>query len=111
MNFGLGVPGVDASAVPDGAYLLDVREPVEWQAGHVPGAVHVPLRDLPARADEIPQDREIYVVCRVGARSAQAVNALNEAGWRATNVQDGMQGWAAAGRPLVNDGDDDPYIA
>lgn len=110
MDFGFEVPGVDAAAVPDDAYLLDVREPDEWQAGHVPEAVHVPLRELPTRADEIPRDREIYVVCRVGGRSAQAVSALNNAGWRATNVHDGMRGWAAAGRPMISEGGSSPYV-
>lgn len=112
MVFGRDVPAVDAAAVPDDAYVLDVREPAEWEAGHAPGANHVPLGELAARVAEIPQDREIYVVCRVGARSAQAVAALNGAGWRATNVGDGMQGWASAGRPMVSEGGGgSPYVA
>src|SRR4051794_8889494 len=112
MVFGWDVPAVAADAVPHGAYLLDVREMDEWQAGHAPDAVHVPLGDLATRVDDVPRDRQIYVVCRVGGRSARAVHALNNAGYRATNVQDGMQGWAAAGRPMVSEkGDERPYVA
>lgn len=112
MAFGTEVPGVPAAAVPDEAFLVDVREPDEWVAGHAPTALHLPLGELAGRAGEIPRDREVYVVCRVGGRSAQAVHALNNAGWRATNVQDGMRGWAAAGRPMVNEGGGDgPYVA
>jgi rhodanese-related sulfurtransferase len=117
MVFGNDVPGVEAAAVPDGAYLVDVREPDEWAAGHAPDAHHLPLGELAVRADEIPRDREVYVVCRIGSRSAQAVAALNHAGWRTTNVSDGMWGWAAAGRPMVRTdadergGDGAPYVA
>jgi rhodanese-related sulfurtransferase len=111
MAFGADVPAVAAAAVPDGAFLVDVREPDEWAAGHAPQALHLPLGELAARAGEIPRDREVYVVCRVGARSARAVDALNGAGWRATNVQDGMHGWAAAGRPMINEGGGGPYVA
>jgi rhodanese-related sulfurtransferase len=112
MFFGTDVPAVDAAGVPDDAYLLDVRELDEWVAGHAPQASHMPLGELPVRAEEIPRDREVYVVCRVGGRSAQAVAALNDAGWRATNVRDGMRGWEAAGRPMVGEADGArPYVA
>src|SRR6266542_2672291 len=61
------VPGVPAADVPDDAFLLDVREPDEWEAGHVPGARHIPLGQLGARAEEIPRTAAIYVICRSGA--------------------------------------------
>lgn len=112
MFFGEDVPAVSAADVPDDAYLLDVREHDEWAAGHAPQAVHVPLGELSARAAEIPKGRDVYVVCRSGVRSAQAVMALNGAGWRATNVSDGMKGWAAVGKPMVGDRDGvAPYVA
>ncbi len=53
---------VPAANVPDGAFLLDVREPGEWAAGHVPGALHIPLGQLGARAGEVARDREVYVI-------------------------------------------------
>lgn len=93
-------PQVPAAQVPDEAYLLDVREHDEWAAGHIPGAVHIPLGELNQRYPEISQDRELYVICRSGGRSAHAAQALAGAGWDARNVSDGMQGWHAAGRPM-----------
>jgi len=105
------VPEVPAAAVPDAAWLLDVREPDEWAAGHAPLATHVPLSELGARTAELPHDREIYVICRSGHRSARAVRALNGAGWRAVNVAGGMHDWAAAGRPMTADSGAEPFVA
>ncbi|WP_119731526.1 rhodanese-like domain-containing protein [Thermomonospora amylolytica] len=111
MFFGQDVPAVGVTEVPQGAYLLDVREQDEWDAGHAPDAVHIPMSELNDRAAEIPQDREVYVVCRVGGRSAQVTVALNNAGWTARNVDGGMQRWAAAGLPMVSETSDEPYVA
>ncbi len=102
---------VPAVAVPDAAWLLDVREHDEWAAGHVPGATHIPLGQLGARTGELPQDEAIYVICRSGMRSARAANALTGAGWHAVNVAGGMQDWAAAGRPMVTDTGAAPFVA
>ncbi|GAA4918962.1 rhodanese-like domain-containing protein [Streptomonospora salina] len=109
--FAESVPVVEVGSVPPGGYLLDVREDDEWAAGHAPEAVHVPLGRLAERAGEIPQDRQVYVVCRVGGRSAQAVQALNEAGWQAANVAGGMQAWALAGGEMVSESGDEPRVA
>jgi rhodanese-related sulfurtransferase len=106
-----GVPSVPASAVPDDAWLLDVREPYEWQAGHVEGAVHVPMGELLERLGEVPTDREVVVVCKVGGRSAQVVQYLNQAGWSAVNLDGGMYAWAAAGRPMVSSTGAPPTVA
>ena len=76
-----------------GAFLLDVRFPCEFSAGHVPGAVLIPLYELERRMDELPRDREILVICRTGHRSAEAVELLRAGGFRAVNVADGMVGW------------------
>ena len=65
-----------ASQVDDDAYLLDVREPDEWAAGHAPGAHHVPMMEIPARMAEIPTDQDVVVVCRSGGRSGQVVSYL-----------------------------------
>jgi rhodanese-related sulfurtransferase len=102
---------VPAAQVPADARLVDVREKDEWAAGHAPGAAHIPLGELGARYTEIPQDIEVYLICRSGARSNQAAHALAGAGWQAINVSDGMRGWAAAGRPMTNDGGTPPYVA
>lgn len=112
MNFfNESLPAVAAAAVPDGGYLLDVRENDEWQAGHAPDAVHIPLSELNSRAREVPNDRDIYVICRSGARSAQAVEAFNNAGWTAANVDGGMHAWESAGRPMVSESGTDPFVA
>jgi rhodanese-related sulfurtransferase len=95
--------GVDQ--VRDDDHLLDVREDDEWAEGRAPGAVHVPLMEVPARVGELPADRRIAVVCRVGGRSAQATAFLSAHGFDAVNVEGGMLAWQAAGRPLVADGD------
>ncbi len=106
------VPGqVPAAQVPPDARLVDVREPGEWAAGHAPGAAHIPLGQLGARYMEIPQDGPLNQNCRSGARSNEAAHALVGAGWDAVNVSDGMQGWAAAGRPMTNDSGAPPFVA
>jgi rhodanese-related sulfurtransferase len=106
-----GLPEVPAAGVPAEAWLLDVREDDEWAAGHVPNSTHIPLRQLGARTAELPQDREIYVICRSGARSARVTQALVAAGWPAFNVGGGMQDWAAAGRPMTTDTGAAPFVA
>lgn len=110
MSPGMSVPQVPAAQVPEDAFVLDVREPGEWTAGHAPGALHIPLGDLGARYTEIGRDRALYVVCRSGVRSAHAARALAEAGWDASNIADGMIGWQAAGRPMTCEAGD-PYVA
>jgi rhodanese-related sulfurtransferase len=104
-------PEVMSADVPAGVYLLDVREDDEWAAGHAPDAVHVRLSELNMRSDEIPRDREVYVICRSGSRSAYATQALAGAGWNAINVADGMTGWAVADRPMVSETGAEPYVA
>jgi rhodanese-related sulfurtransferase len=104
-------PQVMSANVPEGVYLLDVREDDEWAAGHAPGAVHVRLSELNEHSDEVPRDREVYVICRSGARSAYATQALSGAGWKAINVSDGMTGWAVAGRPMVSETGAEPFVA
>jgi rhodanese-related sulfurtransferase len=106
-----GVPEVPAAAVPDRAWLLDVREIDEWEAGHAPEATHIPLGQLGTRTAELPVDQEIYVICRSGVRSGRATQALNGAGWQAINVGGGMQDWAAAGRPMTADSGSEPFVA
>ncbi|MER6172929.1 rhodanese-like domain-containing protein [Streptosporangium sp. NPDC001681] len=107
----MSVPEVEARAVPDDAFLLDVRENDEWRAGHAPGAVHIPLGELQSRVDEVPKDAPVYVICRVGGRSANAAAWLNHVGRDAINVGGGMQSWEMAGRSMVAESGQDPFVA
>jgi len=111
MNQPVDVPEVMSAQLPAGAFLLDVRENDEWTAGHAPDAVHVRLGELGARAGELPRDRELYVICRSGNRSAYAAQALAASGLTAVNVSDGMTGWAVAGRPMVSEDGSEPHVA
>lgn len=99
------VPAVDPAAVPDDAVLLDVREDDEWIAGHIDGAVHVPLMQLPQRlqydSGPLQPETPIVVVCKVGGRSAQATDWLRRQGYDAVNLSGGMLAWEAAGRPMI----------
>ena len=104
-------PAVMSADLPAGSYLLDVREDDEWAAGHAPDAIHVRLSELSAHTGEIPRDRDVYVICRSGARSAYAAQALAGAGWQTVNVSDGMTGWAVAGRPMVSEDGTEPHVA
>ena len=80
------------------AILIDVREPWEWKQMRIPGAVLIPLAEVPQRLDEIPDDRDVYVHCRVGGRSGRAVEFLHEHGRpRAINVVGGIEAWQEAG--------------
>ncbi|BCJ71855.1 rhodanese-like domain-containing protein [Catellatospora bangladeshensis] len=109
--FAAQIPTATVAEVPADAYLLDVREDDEWTAGHAPQAVHLPMMQIPVRMAEVPQDRDVYVVCRVGGRSGQVVAYLRQQGWdNVTNVDGGMTGWAAAGRPVVADEGRQPQI-
>jgi rhodanese-related sulfurtransferase len=108
---GPAIPTVEVEQLPSGAYLLDVREVDEWECGHAPEAVHLPMSELMARVGEVPADREIYVICKVGGRSAQVVGYLNAQGRETVNVSGGMLAWAAAGRPMVGQDGSDPFVA
>ncbi len=83
--------------------VLDVREQHEWDTGHIAGARHVPLGELPQRVDEVPVGGPVLCVCHVGARSAQAVAFLRSRGIDAVNLHGGMLAWDAAGRPVTGD--------
>jgi rhodanese-related sulfurtransferase len=101
-----GVPGVSAieaqELVNADAMLLDVREDDEWAAGHAPQAVHMAMSRISREFETLPKERTIVCVCHVGARSAAVVAALNHAGWRAVNVDGGMEAWVDAGLPVVD---------
>lgn len=108
MQFGQ-VPQVDVASVPEEALLLDVREDDEWAAGHAESALHIPMSDFVGRFGELTErageGERIFVVCRVGGRSAQVTQYLRQQGLDAVNVDGGMLAWESAGRPLVGDAD------
>jgi DMSO/TMAO reductase YedYZ molybdopterin-dependent catalytic subunit len=90
-----------AALVDAGALLIDVREPGEWQAGHVAQAWLLPMGQVARHRDDLPQDRQIVVVCRSGGRSAAVAEALRAWGLDAVNLSGGMTAWALAGLPVV----------
>lgn len=81
--------------------VVDVREPQEYSAGHLPGAVLLPLRSLPERMPELPRNRHILLVCRSGRRSARTSHWLLVGGFSDVyNLRGGSLAWKAAGRPV-----------
>jgi rhodanese-related sulfurtransferase len=106
----LQVPTVSAAEVPADAVVLDVRGDDEWVAGHIEGATHIRMGDVPARLDEVPEGDPVYVTCRSGGRSARVAAWLNQNGYDAVNVGGGMGEWDAAGRPMVSDNGRPPYV-
>lgn len=74
----------------DGAFLLDVREPVELVVEKVPGAVNIPMGQLRSRLGELPRDREIHVICRSAQRAYYATRILLQSGFKAKNISGGM---------------------
>lgn len=93
-------PSTPVAQLPADAVLLDVREDEEFAAGHAPGALHVPLGQLPARVAELP-DAPVHVLCRTGGRAAEAAQWLVDRGRAATVVEGGTRAWVESGRPLV----------
>lgn len=89
-----------AAVHSQGAYVLDVREDHEFAAGHVPGATHIPMNDVPQRLAEVPTDRQVFVICQSGGRSRGVVDYLRQQGVEAFNVSAGTGGWADRGWPL-----------
>ncbi len=104
------IPERAAADLPADSVVLDVREPDEWASGHIESAVHIPLGQVTGRLADLPQESPLYVVCRGGGRSSRAVGYLRAQGIDAVNVAGGMQGWAAAGRPMVAIGDRSPEV-
>ncbi|MDK0520760.1 rhodanese-like domain-containing protein [Streptomyces sp. ML-6] len=113
MNFA-PLPSVDVAAVPADGFVLDVREDNEWAAGHVEGALHIPMSDFVARygelAEAVADGRRVHVMCRVGGRSAQVTQYLVRQGVDAVNIDGGMLAWDGAGRPMVADGESPAFV-
>jgi len=100
------VPSVDGatarSLVDEGAALLDVRENIEWNAGHAPQAAHLPLGRIAEASRKVRAGTRVVVVCRSGNRSRSATKALLSMGYDAVNLSGGMHAWASAGGRIVD---------
>lgn len=99
------VPEVDVAELArrraEGAPLIDVREPDEYDEGHVPGAQHIALGTVPDRVAEVPEGRPVYVICAKGGRSLKAAELYRSQGIDAINVAGGTTAWIEAGNPTV----------
>lgn len=80
--------------------LVDVREAYEFRAGHVPGAINIPLSLIPVRVHELPSSAELTIICQSGNRSMQACMWLANQGRASINVQGGTGTWAMSGKPV-----------
>jgi rhodanese-related sulfurtransferase len=88
--------------IGEGAHVIDVREPHEYQGGHVPGATLIPVNTVFARREELPKDGKLVFVCAVGQRSALACEMAAAAGFPAEklyNLEGGTEAWIKAGEP------------
>lgn len=104
------IPTVTAADIPEQAAVLDVREDDEWEAGHIAGARHVPMSEVPQQLDTIATDGPLVVVCKVGGRSAQVTAWLVHQGFDAVNLDGGLVAWERAGRPLVSESGAQPRV-
>ncbi|HEX2192725.1 MAG TPA: rhodanese-like domain-containing protein [Acidimicrobiales bacterium] len=99
------VPEVDVdqldAARAEGAPVIDVRQPDEYDTAHVPGARLLPLNEVPARMGEVPADGTVYVICQTGSRSARATDFLRRQGIDAQNVAGGTKAWVESGRAIA----------
>jgi rhodanese-related sulfurtransferase len=105
------IPTVIAADVSVDAAILDVREDYEWSSGHIEGAKHVPLMQLPQQVQqELRPDQQVVVVCRVGSRSSQVTAWLVQHGFDAVNLDGGLVAWEHAGRALVSEDGSPPRV-
>jgi rhodanese-related sulfurtransferase len=101
------VPGIDVAqlrlrlATEPAPFLLDVREPWEYQVGHVPGAQLIPLGELEQRVNEVPRDQPVLAICHSGQRSLAAAGYLLQLGYPSvSNVEGGTAAWIERGYPV-----------
>lgn len=104
------IMNVTVSELVQDAVILDVREDYEWEAGHIAGALHIPLEQLPARLEELDPDVDVNVICRTGGRSFRAATWLSENGYSAFNVIGGMGAWFEAEKPMTNENGETPRV-
>jgi hydroxyacylglutathione hydrolase len=92
-----------AARAAEGALLVDVRERSEWDAGHVPGSIHIPYEEIRERTHEVPLDRSIVVYCASGARSSLATSILEGAERKVANMRGGFTAWRNAKLPVSHE--------
>ena len=91
------------SMAASGAFILDVREPSEWEEFHVANTTLIPLGQLEKRLSEVPRDREVVVICRSGNRSTSGRDILAKAGFTSvTSMSGGLLSWRAKGFPTLS---------
>ncbi|NNN19654.1 MAG: rhodanese-like domain-containing protein [Acidimicrobiaceae bacterium] len=88
--------------IDKGALIIDVRELSEWNHGHAPEAVHIPMVRVEEQLHKIPKDCDVIVCCRSGSRSSTVTSFLLSNGYKAVNMNGGMAAWHARGLPVVN---------
>ncbi|NJC24334.1 rhodanese-related sulfurtransferase [Arthrobacter pigmenti] len=101
---------VPVDAIGENTTVLDVREDYEWEAGHIEGALHIPVDQIPARLDELDPDEDLHVICRTGGRSFRVTEWLVGNGYSAFNVRGGMDAWVEASKPMVSETDSEPRV-
>jgi len=87
---------------PDNTVVVDVRRDDEWVTGHVSGAIHLPVDDLPGNMDQVPQDKKVLFICAAGVRSGLACEIAASMGYDSENlynIEDGTPSWIAGGHP------------
>lgn len=107
-------PDVPVTDLPDDAVFLDIREQHEWDAGHAPGAVHIPLGQIAERLDEIRDlagDRQLIVTCKGGGRVRRTLPSLAEYGLDVANLEGGMKAWHEAGKAMESADGSTPTVA
>ncbi|MCK8613540.1 rhodanese-like domain-containing protein [Gordonia sp. C13] len=82
------------------AVMLDVREDDEWANGHIRGAVHIPMAEIPGRLGELDPDADLYVVCHSSGRSMRVLQYLAQVGYDGICVRGGMLAWQEHGKPM-----------
>ncbi len=90
--------------IEGGSQVLDVRTDVEFDAGHIPGARHVPVADLQREASGLSKDQPVILYCRSGNRSGPAADAFAASGWDAHSIEGGLIAWDEAGLELEPEG-------
>ena len=102
-----GAPSIDIAELEtllasESVRVLDVREDHEFKAGHVPGAIHVPLKRRPDRLPKLKKEKPYAVICQSGSRSQRGTGILLDGGFEgAVSVRGGTGAWARSGRPIV----------
>ncbi len=104
------VPSLPHFDLPDNYVLVDVREQHEWDRGHAPDAVHIPLGELERRLDELPRCQPLVITCRGGGRASRAVKFLRDQGYDARNLDGGMLEWYKQNRPMQHAGPGAPTV-